>query len=117
MERESRSKFHGARDRGGPPDMVPESMFFPYLRRSAVAETSKNMKYAPGNAGPMEGCAAVPTLERLSTGGACDELGCFEEGVWLVAFNGDSARLSSKHTKSRMRDSARWAEAFAKVVE
>ena len=66
----------------------------------------------------MKSWATQTTLERLETGDSCEEKGCFESAIWLVRFNEESCHLCLKHTRTQMRDSARWADAFGtKVVE
>jgi hypothetical protein len=93
-------------------------MFFPYPQGSAVVETPKSVKYDEPGADNMRSWATQATLERLLTGDSCEEQGCFEVGVWLVSFNGESFHLCSKHTRVQMKDSARWADAFGtKVIE
>jgi len=64
----------------------------------------------------MRSWVTQATLERLVTGDVCEENGCFEPGVWLVTFNGESTHLCSRHTRVQMKDSARWAEAFGTKV-
>lgn len=64
----------------------------------------------------MRSWGVSATLERLTTGGACEEKGCFEPAVWLVSFNGTATRLCPRHTRAQMKDSARWAEAFGTRV-
>lgn len=64
----------------------------------------------------MRGWVTQANIERLATGDACEENGCFELGVWLVTFNDESEHLCSRHTRMQMKDSARWAEAFGTKV-
>ncbi len=58
----------------------------------------------------MRSWTTQATLERLDTGDSCEVKGCYELGVWLVSFNGESSHLCSKHTRMQMRNTGRWAD-------
>ena len=60
----------------------------------------------------MRSWATQASVERRVTGERCEEKGCYGVAVWLIAFNGETTHLCSKHTRMQMRETNRWAEAF-----
>ena len=63
----------------------------------------------------MRTSATMALLERLDTGSRCEEMGCYEEAVWLITFKDEAVHLCSKHTRMQMRNAGRW-EGFLRTT-
>lgn len=60
----------------------------------------------------MRSWATQATIDRMVTGDRCEVKGCYEVAVWVISFSEDRWHLCPKHTRMRMRETNRWAEAF-----
>jgi len=64
----------------------------------------------------MEPRGGVRKMQRLQSGGRCEEVGCYKEAEWLVNFGEVSFHWCPKHTMKHMRDRSFWQLKLAHLV-